>query len=85
MFTNMELWTEIRRRVLGGELSKQAACHQYDLYWDTLNKSHYLFEDHFCLVRRANEKGHVERLLGFARSHYLVPVPQVDSLAELNA
>jgi transposase len=48
-------------------------------------KSHYLFEDHFCLVRRANEKGHVERLLDFARSHYLVPVPRVDSLAELNA
>jgi transposase len=47
-------------------------------------KSHYLFEDHFCLVRRANEKGHVERLLDFARSRYLVPVPRVDSLAELN-
>ena len=26
-------------------------------------KSHFLFEDHFCLVRRPNEKGHVERLL----------------------
>ena len=48
-------------------------------------KSHYLFDDHFCLVRRPNEKGHVERLLDFARSHYLVPVPHVDSLAELNA
>lgn len=48
-------------------------------------KSHYLFKDHFCLVRRANEKGHVERLLDFARSRYLVPVPRVDSLAELNA
>jgi transposase len=48
-------------------------------------KSHYLFEDHFCLVRRANEKGHVERLLDFARSHFLVPVPRVDSLADLNA
>ncbi len=29
-------------------------------------QSHYLFQEHFCLVRRANEKGHVERLLGFA-------------------
>ena len=48
-------------------------------------KSHYLFEDHFCLVRRANEKGHVERLLDFARSRFLVPVPEVKSLAELNA
>jgi transposase len=47
-------------------------------------QSHYLFEAHFCLVRRANEKGHVENLLGFARRNYLVPVPRVNSLAELN-
>ena len=47
-------------------------------------QSHYLFQEHFCLVRRANEKGHVERLLGFARRSFLVPVPQVDSLESLN-
>lgn len=47
-------------------------------------QSHYLFREHFCLVRRANEKGHVERLLDFARSRFLVPVPRVDSLAQLN-
>ena len=46
--------------------------------------SHYLFEAHFCLVRRPNEKGHVERLLDFARANYLVPVPRVKSLQELN-
>ena len=38
VFTDMELWTEIRRRVLGGELSKRAACREYDLHWDTLKK-----------------------------------------------
>jgi len=48
-------------------------------------KSHFLFQDHFCLVGRPNEKGHVERLLDFARRSYLVPVPQVRSLEELNA
>ena len=48
-------------------------------------ESHYLFEHHFCRVRRPNEKGHVENLLGFARRNYLVPVPQVDSLESLNA
>src|SRR6185436_5792588 len=48
-------------------------------------QSHYLFREHFCLVRRAHEKGHVERLLGFARRTFLVPVPQVDSLEALNA
>ena len=47
-------------------------------------QSHFLFEDHFCLVRRPNEKGHVERLLDFARRNYLVPVPRVDSLETLN-
>jgi transposase len=40
-------------------------------------KSHHLFEDHFCLVRRPNEKGHVETLIGFARRSFLVPVPSV--------
>jgi transposase len=46
--------------------------------------SHYLFEHHFCLVRRPNEKGHVENLLGYARRNYLVPVPAIDSLEGLN-
>lgn len=48
-------------------------------------KSYHLFESHFCLVRRPNEKGHVERLVDYARSNFLVPVPAVSSLAELNA
>jgi transposase len=47
-------------------------------------QSHYLFQEHFCLVRRANEKGHVERLIGFARRNFLVPVPEVQSLSALN-
>ena len=47
--------------------------------------SYFLFASHFCLVRRPNEKGHVERLVEYTRSNFLVPVPQVESLAELNA
>jgi transposase len=47
-------------------------------------ESHYLFEHHFCLVRRPNEKGHVERLVDFARANFLVPVPVTDDLACLN-
>jgi transposase len=46
--------------------------------------AHYLFEHHFCLVRRPNEKGHVESLIGYARRNYLVPVPEIDSLEGLN-
>jgi hypothetical protein len=48
-------------------------------------QSHYLFERHFCLVRRPMEKGHTENLVGFARRNFLVPVPQVASLEALNA
>jgi transposase len=49
-------------------------------------KSHHLFESHFCLVRRPNEKGHVETLIGFARRHFLVPIPAVHGgLEPLNA
>ena len=49
-------------------------------------KSHHLFEAHFCLVRRPNEKGHVETLVGYARRTFLVPVPVVHGgLEPLNA
>ena len=34
----MELWTEVRRRVLTGELGKRAACQEYKLHWQTLEK-----------------------------------------------
>jgi hypothetical protein len=34
----MELWSEVRRRVLTGELSKRQACKEYRLHWDTLGK-----------------------------------------------
>jgi transposase len=47
-------------------------------------QSHFLYEDHFCLVGRPNEKEHVERLLDYARKKFLVPVPQVRTLEELN-
>ena len=34
----MEMWTEVRRRVLTGELSKRAACQKYGINWRTLMK-----------------------------------------------
>jgi transposase len=48
-------------------------------------QSHYLFEHQFCRVRRANEKGHVENLIGYTRRNFLVPVPSVADFAALNA
>jgi len=47
-------------------------------------QSHSLFQEHFCLVRRPNEKGNVERLIGFARRNFLVPVPEISSVEVLN-
>ncbi len=47
-------------------------------------QSHYLFETQFCLVQRANEKGHVECLVDYGRGNFLVPVPKMASLAEFN-
>ncbi len=46
--------------------------------------SHYLFEPHFCRVRRANEKGVVEGAVRYSRQNFMVPVPQVADYAELN-
>jgi len=48
-------------------------------------QSHYLFREHFCRVARANEKGVVEGVVKYVRSNFLVPVPQVDDLRQLNA
>jgi transposase len=47
-------------------------------------KSHYLFDSHFCRVARGNEKGVVEGTVKYARLNFLVPVPRVRDLEELN-
>ncbi|MCA1698324.1 MAG: IS21 family transposase, partial [Actinobacteria bacterium] len=49
-------------------------------------RSHYLFDSQFTLVgiEGAHEKGGVEGEVGRFRRRHLVPVPEVDSLAELN-
>ncbi len=45
---------------------------------------HYLFEPHFCNVRRPNEKGIVEGSVKYARLNFMVPVPQVSDYEQLN-
>jgi transposase len=46
--------------------------------------SHYLFEPHFCNVRRPNEKGVVEGSVRYARLNFMVPVPQISDYPALN-
>ncbi len=50
-------------------------------------RSHYGFDSFFCVpgIDGAHEKGGVEGEVGRFRRRHLVPVPQVGSLAELNA
>ena len=46
--------------------------------------AHYGFSPVFCNVASGNEKGLVEGLVGYARRNFLVPIPRVDSMEELN-
>src|SRR6516162_6833958 len=47
-------------------------------------QSHFAFAAHFCRVRQAHEKGHVENGVGYVRRNFLVPVPEGDSWDDLN-
>ena len=47
--------------------------------------AHYGFQPVFCNPASGNEKGLVENLVGYIRRNVCVPIPQVDSLEELNA
>jgi len=47
-------------------------------------QSHHLYKHHFCLVRRPNEKGHTEGLVKFARSNFMVPIPEFDDFEQFN-
>jgi len=46
--------------------------------------AHYAFKTDFCNIASGNEKGLVENLVGYARRNFMVPVPRVSSLDELN-
>ena len=50
----------------------------------TAFRSHFLFESIFCQPAKANEKGGVENIIGYVRRNFFVPVPRVNSFAELN-
>jgi len=46
--------------------------------------AHYAFTPEFCNIASGNEKGLVENLVGYSRRNFLVPVPRVNSIEELN-
>lgn len=47
-------------------------------------QAHYLFKSEFCNVRSGNEKGRVEGTVGYIRRNAFVPIPEVQSMQELN-
>lgn len=47
-------------------------------------KSYYLFDDIFANPARGNEKGGVENIVGYMRRNFMVPLPQVINIEELN-
>lgn len=47
-------------------------------------KNAWLFESRFCNPASGNEKGRVENMIKFAERNLFTPVPQVNSLTELN-
>jgi transposase len=47
-------------------------------------RSYYTFGARFCNVNSGHEKGGVEGMVGYVRRNYLVPIPCVENLEELN-
>lgn len=48
-------------------------------------RSAYLFDSRFCNPARGNGKGRVENMVKFVQRNLFTPIPQVESLNELNA
>lgn len=47
-------------------------------------QAHYVFKAEFCNPASGNEKGRVEGTVGYVRRNALVPLPEVQSVKELN-
>lgn len=47
-------------------------------------RGYYNFTPRFCNRGQGHEKGGVEALVGYSRRNYMVPVPEADSLEDLN-
>lgn len=71
------LTTAVRKVLQGRNRIEQKGFRKFRAYHN--------FTAHFTNPNAGNEKGGVEGLVGFARRNYLVPVPEVADLDELNA
>ena len=72
----MLLHTAVRKVLQGKKRIEQDSFHKFRAY--------YSFESRFCNPGNGHEKGGVEGMVGFVRRNYMVPIPEVASLEELN-
>lgn len=70
------LTTAVRRVLQGKDRQEQESFQRFRMY--------YNFEARFCNPNAGHEKGGVEGLVGFVRRNFLVPVPKVEALDEIN-
>jgi len=70
------LTTAVQKILRGKDRVEQESFRKFHAY--------YNFTSRFCNPASGNEKGGVEGLVGFARRNYMVPVPEGESLADLN-
>lgn len=70
------LTTAVRKVLQGKQRQEQEAFQKFRAY--------HSFEARFCTPGQGHEKGGVEGMVGFVRRNYMVPVPEADSLEELN-
>lgn len=71
------LTVAVRKVLQGRNRIEQESFRKFRVY--------HSFNARFTNPAAGNEKGGVEGLVGFARRNYMVPVPEADSLDELNA
>ena len=70
------LTTAVRKVFQGKKRIEQESFTKFHAY--------YSFVPRFCNVAAGHEKGGVEGIVGFSRRNYMVPIPEAQSLDELN-
>ena len=70
------LTTAVQKIFKGKKRDLQESFHKFRAY--------YNFAPLFCNPGQGHEKGGVEGLVGYSRRNYMVPVPQADTLEQLN-
>jgi len=80
----IENGTTVAARLVTRYVSDIGKNRQEQAAWVSF-RSHFLFESEYVTLGRGQEKGGVENLVGYGRRNFLVPLPDVQDFAGLNA